>query len=109
MSTSAAAKASRMAAGSPPGITGPFQPCGSPRKNWAAAAPRPVASVSGLSTWKWAPMRTMPPSLMPGTGCRPSGDEAALGQAEGQPDEPGDDAGHDEHPLLPDHRDHLHV
>ncbi len=48
-----------MASGSPPGITGPFQPCGSPRKNWTASAPRAVASASGSSTWKWAPMRGM--------------------------------------------------
>src|SRR5215472_15979103 len=103
MSTSAAAKASRMAAGSPPGITGPFQPCGSPRKNWAASAPRATASFSGWSTWKWAPMRAMPRAY------RGSGDEAALGQADGQADEPGDDAGHDDDPLLPGRRDHLRV
>ena len=39
-----------LAAGSPPGITGPFQPCGSPRKNWAASAPQAVASASGSGT-----------------------------------------------------------
>src|SRR5580693_6475686 len=104
MSTPAAAKASRIAAGSPPGMTGPFQPCGSPRKNWAASAPRAIASFSGLSTWKWAPMRTIHPSLV-----QRSGGEAALGQDEGQPDEPGDDAGDDQDPLLAGGRDHLHV
>src|SRR5580692_1297467 len=109
MSTSAAAKASRMAAGSPPGITGPFQPCGSPRKNWAASAPQAIAASSWLSTWKWAPMRAMPPKPSGSASCQRSGDEAALGQAEGQPDESGDDAGDDQDPLLAGGRDHLRV
>src|SRR5215475_1464376 len=105
MSMPAAAKASRTAAGSPPGITGPFQPCGSPRKNWAASAPRAIASSSGWSTWKWAPIRTMLPKpsnrgLVPGARFRWSGNEAALGHADGQPDEAGDDAGDDHHALL---------
>ncbi len=58
-STSAAAYASRTAPGSPPGITGPFQPCGSPRKNWAIRASQAIASASGSSVWKCPPMRTM--------------------------------------------------
>src|ERR1700745_2615042 len=46
---------------------------------------------------------------MPGDRWQRSGDEAALGHAEGQPDEPGDDAGDDQDPLLAGMGDHLHV
>src|SRR5689334_16584517 len=113
MSIPAAAKAALTAAGSPPGITGPFQPCGSPRKNWAASAPWAIASSSGWSTWKWAPMRAMHPRLAaePRGSAYPrrSGGEAALAQRDGQPDEPGDDAGDDQDPLLAGGRDHLRV
>ena len=38
--------------------SGPFQPCGSPRKNCARSAPRAAASAIG-STWStWAPIRS---------------------------------------------------
>jgi len=51
-STSAAAYMSLTAPGSPPGITGPFHPCGSPRKNCATRASHATASASGSSLWK---------------------------------------------------------
>src|SRR5580693_6419745 len=110
-----------MAAASPPGITGPFQPCGSPRKNWTAPAPMAIASASGSATWMWAPMRGMHRAYFSGPGPRrrsrstyPTNPqylshEPTLGQADGQSDEPGDDAGHDDHALVARGRDHLQV
>src|ERR1700723_2006704 len=105
-----------MASGSPPGITGPFQPWGSPRKNWTASAPQAVASASGSSTWKWPPMRMHGAYRGVPGGSSPRGqhslavalsDEAAAGQADGQSHESGDDAGHDDHALVAGGGEHL--
>ena len=55
-----ASSAAARSAGAPPSyaIFGPFQPCGSPRKNCARSAPRAAASATG-STWStWAPIRS---------------------------------------------------
>src|ERR1700681_1734056 len=104
----AAAKLAATSSGSAPrGKVGAFQPCGSPRKNWAVCAPAACAAASGSSSWRWAPMRTMLPSLMgpqvkkaaSETGRRRSA-EAAVRHAQAQADERGDDASHDEHALL---------
>ena len=118
MSMPAAAKASRMAAGSPPGITGPFQPCGSPRKT--GLRPRRGRSRRPAGCQRGSGLRCAPcpepsaPCLMlrglMTRGLMPAvRGQAALGHADGQPDEPGDDAGDNQDPLLAGGRDHLRI
>src|SRR5664279_4281333 len=55
--TPAASAAARSAAAPPAYATeGPFQSCGSPRKNWTTSVPRAAASATGSSCSTWAPI-----------------------------------------------------